>query len=87
MTTLVEGAVELLWSDALANSCAPSDEEYTSRVEALHSTMHAMTLNKSKHDEHNTVGIPTIYLIEEFDKLEYEWPTVGPAKTIREAKH
>jgi hypothetical protein len=28
MTTLVEGAVELLWFDALANSCAPSDEEY-----------------------------------------------------------
>ncbi len=84
-TTLVEGAVELLWFDALANSCAPSDEEY--RVEALHSTMHAMTLNKSKHDEHNTVGIPIIYLIEEFDKLEYEGPTVGPAKTIRDAKH
>ena len=46
--------------------------------------MHAMTLKKSKHDEHNTVGIPTIYLIEEFDKLEYEGPTVGPAKTIRD---
>jgi hypothetical protein len=85
MTTPVEGAVELLWFDALANSCAPSDEEY--RVEALHSTMHAMTLNKSKHDEHNTVGIPTIYLIEEFDKLEYEGPSVGPARTIRDAKN
>ena len=86
MTRLVESAVELLWFDALANSCAPSDEEY--RVEALHSTMHAMTLNKSKHDEHNTVGIPTIYLmIEEFDKLEYEGPTVGPAKMIRDAKN
>ncbi len=87
MTTLVEGAAELLWFDALANSCAPSDEEY--RVEALHSTMHAMTLNKSKHDEHNTVGIPTvtIYLIEEFEKLEYEGPTVGLAKTIRDAKN
>ncbi len=85
MTTLVEGSVELLWFDALANSCAPSDEEY--RVEALHSTMHAMTLNKSKHDEHNTVGISTIYLIEEFDKLEYEGPTVGPAKTISDAKN
>jgi hypothetical protein len=46
-----------------------------------------MTLNKSKHDAHNTVGIPTIYLIEEFDKLEYEGPTVGPAKTIRDAKN
>ena len=34
---------------------------------------------------HNTVGIPTIYLIEEFDKLEYEGPTVGPAKMIRDA--
>jgi hypothetical protein len=43
-----------------------------------------MTLNKSKHDEHNTVGIPTMYLIEEFDKLEYARPTVGPAKTIRD---
>ncbi len=85
MTALVEGAVDLLWFDALANSFTPSDEEY--RVEALHSTMHAMTLNKSKHDEHNNVGIPTIYLIEEFDKLEYEGPTVGPAKTIRDAKH
>ena len=85
MTTIVEGAVELLWFDALANSCAPCDEEYI--VEALHSTMHAMTLNKSKHDEHNTVGIPTIYLVEEFDKLEYEGPTVGPAKTIRDVKH
>ncbi len=49
--------------------------------------MHVMTLNKSKHDAHNTVGIPTIYLIEEFDKLEYEGPTVGPAKTIRDAKN
>ena len=78
MTTLVEGAVELLWFDALANSCAPSDEEY--RVEALHSTM---TLNKSKHDEHNTVGIPTIYLIEEFDNVEYEGPTVGQCRSCQ----
>ncbi len=46
-----------------------------------------MTLNKSKHDEHNNVGIPTIYLIEEFDKLEYGEPTVDPAKTIRDAKN
>ena len=44
-------------------------------------------LNQSKHDAHNTVGIPTIYLIEEFDKLEYEGPTVGPAKTYRDAKN
>ncbi len=27
------------------------------------------------------------YLIEEFDKLEYEGPTVGPAKMIRDAKN
>ena len=53
-------------------------------VEALHSTIHTMTLNKSKHDAHKTVGIPTMYLIEEFDKLEYARPTVGPAKTIRD---
>jgi hypothetical protein len=44
-------------------------------------------LNQSKHDAHNTVGIPTIYLIEKFDKFEYEGPTVGPAKMIRDAKN
>ncbi len=36
---------------------------------------------------HNTVGIPTIYLIEEFEKLEYEGPTVGDAKRIRDAEN
>ena len=44
-------------------------------------------LNQSKHDAHNTVGIPTIYLIEKFDKFEFEGPTVGPAKMIRDAKN
>jgi hypothetical protein len=44
-------------------------------------------LNQSKHDAHNTVGIPTIYQIEKFDKFEYEGPTVGPAKMIRDAKN
>ena len=56
-------------------------------VEALQSMIHTMTLNKSKHDVHKTVGIPTIYLIEEFDKMEYARPTVRPAKTIRDAKN
>ena len=46
-----------------------------------------MTLNKSKHDAHKTVGILTVYVIEEFDKFEYEGPTVGPAKMIRDAKN
>ena len=43
------------------------------------------------NDAHNTVtvGIPTIYLIqvEACGKLEYQGPTVGPAKTIRDAKN
>ncbi len=48
-----------------------------------------MTLNKSNmmHIAHKTVSIPTIYLIEEFDKLEYARPTVDPAKTISDAKN
>ena len=44
-------------------------------------------LNQSKYDAHNTVGIPTIYLIEKFDKFEFEGPTVGPAKMIQDAKN
>ncbi len=57
-------------------------------VEALQTMIHTMTLtlNKSKHDAHKTVGIPTIYLIEEFDKMEYARPTVRPAKTILKIK-